>query len=406
MKYEKIIQFIQEGWDKTVRFNPTDVTPEGEDTLLALPYPYTVPCQDGYFQEMYYWDTYFTNKGLLASGRTELAKNNCSNLLYMANKFGFVLNGNRERYKLGSQPPYLSLMTYDVYQKTGDKAWLKDAYDSLLKEYEFWQTQRLAPNGLNRYDTMARGAMCSTYVPYVRSRTRLPLEGDEEYIGRCYRAEGESGWDFTWRFHGKCIQYNPVDLNSNLYAYERLFGFYEKELGISTRNWAVVAEKRKQLMDKYLYDAEKGYYTDYNFIDGTLSDVLSCASFQPYFTGVSSDAEGAKRVLSGLKTPYGLVATDYKDGYFQWGYPNGWAPLHYVAVTALDRCGLTAEASSVAAAYCETVFRCFNRSGHLFEKYNMQNGTSETLDEYELPHMLGWSAGVFLALLPYLQSAK
>lgn len=403
MKYENAIRFIEAGWEKTVRFNPQDVTPAGEDTLLALPYPYTVPCQDGYFQEMYYWDTYFTNKGLIVSGRVDLAKNNCSNLAYMAEKFGFVLNGNRERYMQGSQPPYLSLMVYDVYQKTGDKEWLQGVYAALLKEYEFWQTQRIAPNGLNRYGTNASDAACESYVPYVRSRTKLPLEGDEVYIGKCYRAEGESGWDFTKRFDGKCIECNPVDLNANLYAYERLFGFYAGELGLCTRDWDAVAAARKALMDTYLFDKEKGYYNDYNFVEKRLSGVLSCASFQPYFVGLSDDQNGLKRVLDGLKTPYGVVATDYKEGYFQWGYPNGWAPLHLVAVSALDRCGLKGEAREVAAAYCDTVNGCFEKSGHLFEKYNMQNGTSETVDEYELPHMLGWSAGVFLVLVEYLK---
>ena len=62
-------EFIRNSWDAVVRFNPNDSL-----TLIGLPYPYTVPCVAGTFQELYYWDTYFTCEGLAADGRTELAK--------------------------------------------------------------------------------------------------------------------------------------------------------------------------------------------------------------------------------------------------------------------------------------------------------------------------------------------
>lgn len=399
MNCENIKEFIKNSWEETVRTHTQD-----KDDLIGLPYPYTVPCRDGYFQEMYYWDTYFANKGLLLSGRVENAKFNCDNLRFMLRKYGFVPNGNRTRYLMGSQPPYLSLMVYDVYLKTGDKQWLKGAYEDLLKEYEFWQTKRVTPTGLNRYYTMATGAWCSSYVDYARSRTKLPLLGDPEKVGADYRAEGESGWDFTKRFDSVCGDCNPVDLNCNLYAYEKLFGFYERELGVSSRDWSAVSAARKALMDKYLFDKERKIYNDYNYVTGKLSETISCASFQPYFVGLTSNGKGVETLLKALETPYGLVATDYKDGHFQWGYPNGWAPLHLIAAFGLKQAGAKEDGMRIAKKYCETVERCFVSSGHLFEKYNMTTGGSDTLDEYELPHMLGWSAGVFLALLDLLEN--
>ena len=42
---------------------------DGKDPdLVILPKPYTVPSMKDSFQEMYYWDTYFTNKGLILTG--------------------------------------------------------------------------------------------------------------------------------------------------------------------------------------------------------------------------------------------------------------------------------------------------------------------------------------------------
>ena len=37
--------------------------------MIPLPYPFTTPCAEGMFQEMYYWDTYFTHKCLLIEER-------------------------------------------------------------------------------------------------------------------------------------------------------------------------------------------------------------------------------------------------------------------------------------------------------------------------------------------------
>ena len=65
-KYEKVKQYIIDNFDKTVRLNQED-----KDSIIGLPYKYTVPCIKGMFNEMYYWDTYFTNKGLLLSNKVQ-----------------------------------------------------------------------------------------------------------------------------------------------------------------------------------------------------------------------------------------------------------------------------------------------------------------------------------------------
>lgn len=46
----KVKLFIKENFQKTVRTNTID-----NGDLIGVPYPYTVPCIDDMFQEMYYW---------------------------------------------------------------------------------------------------------------------------------------------------------------------------------------------------------------------------------------------------------------------------------------------------------------------------------------------------------------
>ena len=100
----EILKHIEENLQKTVRFNQED---EGE--LIGMPYPYTAPCAEDMFISMYYWDTYFTNLGLINIEMAQQAKYNVDNMLYLVEKYGFMLNGNMTRYLNRSQPPFFML---------------------------------------------------------------------------------------------------------------------------------------------------------------------------------------------------------------------------------------------------------------------------------------------------------
>lgn len=119
--------------------------------LLYLPRPYVVP--GGRFNEMYGWDSYFIQLGLLRDGEVDLAKDMADNFLYEIANYGKILNANRTYYMHRSQPPFLTQMLLNVYRKTGDKAWLEAAVPMIEKYYRFWTT---APHltqetGLERY---------------------------------------------------------------------------------------------------------------------------------------------------------------------------------------------------------------------------------------------------------------
>lgn len=132
MGSNKVKTYIENNWNRTIKYNPVD-----DGTLIGLPYPYSVPAV-GYFDEMYYWDTFFTNKGLAISGKMEQVRNNTDNMLYLVERYGFMPNGNRTEYLTRSQPPFLSFMVRDVFEYYKDMEWLAEAYDILEKEYTFW----------------------------------------------------------------------------------------------------------------------------------------------------------------------------------------------------------------------------------------------------------------------------
>jgi alpha,alpha-trehalase len=149
---EKVRDYISKNWLGTVENNPIDI-----GNLYGLPKPYNVPTVHGenLFKELYYWDTYFTNIGLIHDNLLEQAKNNVDDILFMVNRFGKMLNGSNKTYLNRSQPPYLSMMVADIYDKTHDKVWLKNSVATLEKEYQFWMKERLTNCGLNRYSSSA-----------------------------------------------------------------------------------------------------------------------------------------------------------------------------------------------------------------------------------------------------------
>ena len=108
----KVKAFILENWNKTVRTNTAD-----EGSLIGLPEPYTVPCISGTFQEMYYWDTYFTNIGLILSDEVKQAVNNVENVAYLIEKYGKMPNGNSTGFLNRSQPPFFSQMVREIFEK-------------------------------------------------------------------------------------------------------------------------------------------------------------------------------------------------------------------------------------------------------------------------------------------------
>lgn len=391
----KVQDYIREKLPLTLRENKKD-----DGTLIGLPYPYTVPCADGIFNELYYWDTYFTNKALFAFGNIEQAKYNVSDILYLIEKFGYMPNGNRTHFLKRSQPPYAALMVDDIYRATEDQEFLKHAFPVLKKEYEFWMTKRISENGLNHYDTEEDEENCkSFYENYVPTRITTDRRRDAALAGKCYFAECESGWDFNPRFEGYCRDYNPVDLNSNLYLYEKLFSEYEVLLEEGDGSaWESRAKTRAEKMSALLWDDATGVYRDYNYKTGKKSPIISAASFQPYFAGIAGkeQADGLPKLLLVLKGEFGIFTTEKVTDKYQWAYPNLWAPCQYIAVKALENYGYSIEAKCVAGKYTKMIECNFESHGKLFEKYNGLTGGIDAVSEYGTPEMLGWTAGVYM----------
>ena len=120
-------------------------------TLIELNYPYVVA--GGRFDEVYYWDAYFTGEGLVLSGYSDLFECMVRNYATFIKTYGYMPNGNRLYYLSRSQPPFFCSMVDLLVRLNGFKS-VEEArippiqgdsdknpikYIKMVeKEYEFW----------------------------------------------------------------------------------------------------------------------------------------------------------------------------------------------------------------------------------------------------------------------------
>ena len=398
-----IQEYISENLPRTIRLNRED-----QGKLIGLPYPYSVPCAGNHFQEMYYWDTYFTNLGLIQCGQAEQARNNIDNMIWLIGRYGFMLNGNRTSYLYNSQPPFLALMVKELFSVAGDIAWLAKAYDALKTEAAFWENRRMTPIGLNRYcgEKMPPEREIA-YAAAMEKRMGSDLGLTPEKLAYGLLAAGESGWDCTPRMTWESFNYAALDLNCLLYAQEDCLAEFAGILQLHEErdHWIARKEKRAELCRAYL-KAEDGVFYDYHLQKKDLNKLYSVACFYPLFCGLAirQEAEAAHGLLAQLETEHGILTCEQCEvpGSYQWGYPNGWAPLQYIVVKGLLDYGYDTDAKRIAQKFVRTVERCFAQTGHLWEKYNMLDGSVNVQNEYDMPPMLGWTFGVYETFLKLL----
>ena len=391
----KLGEYIKNSWK--------DARSTAGERDLDLPYPFVPPSYtpDGIFRTLYYWDTYFTNIGLIMDGHTDWARENVDNLLYALDCFGCVPNFTRkDGAEYCSQPPLLALMVQDIFQETKDEEWLKKAVEGLEKEYVFWMTKRMTPIGLNQYGTNAQTReKLLWYYDYASTRVALSQNiPDEEKmrIAKNFIAEGESGEDFTPRYAShNALDYVQIDLNSHLYGVESFLAQYFGDKNAEkAAYYTAQKEKRLALLEKYCFNEKTGTYCDYDFVSDKKNEIVCAACFLPYFYGFARKDGNLLHIYNTLKTKGGVSSCeDTGMGGYQWGYPYIWAPHQYFAYKALFRYGYKKEAAELCKNYKELLSSSFERTGVLWERYD-ENGEAANL-EYPTQKMLGWTAGVY-----------
>lgn len=402
--YIPVANHIVSNWKNILRRTPQST----RSSLIPLPRPYIVP--GGRFREIYYWDSYFTILGLNESGFKGLSKGMVENFMYLVKQFGFVPNGNRIYYLSRSQPPFLAMMADEIrpddLTNPANRVWLEDAYRTITHEYyNNWMdpySHYLPSLGLNRYYD-AVGAK----RPESWGTDNLKTLNTKEFYQQ-ERAECESGWDFSNRFEQRTMDFIPVDLNSLLYSYEKIFEKWATILGKEDEavKWAQVAEKRKKQMNKFLWNEKAGMFFDYDMKNQVQSSYKSLATVFPLWVEMATtDQAKAIRdeIVAEFEYPGGVVTSlDKTHEHLQWNYPNGWPPLQWVTVSGLDNYGYQADAKRIATKWMDLNTKYYQSAAKFVEKYNVVNENIDTTGSYPNQDGFGWTNGVYLQILNHI----
>jgi len=397
-------------------------SPPQYSTLLPLPYPYVVP--GGRFEEIYYWDSYFTLLGVSPDKHRDIIESMVKNIAYMIDTYGHMPNGNRTYYLSRSQPPFF-FKVVSLLAPNDEASAFAQYLPQLRAEYTFWmegEKNSTPGSSYKRVVSMPDGSVLNRYwderdAPRDESfRADVLLSKnasrDTKELYRDIRAAAESGWDFSSRWfadgrHLETIQTTdivPIDLNSILYGLEQAIraGCVRKADRECSDEFTQRAARRRMAINRYLWSAKTKSYQDYQWVQKKPTGQLSAAIVYPLFFGAADRQQAgavAKIVNAQLLKPGGLVTTPINTGQ-QWDAPNGWAPLQWLAVDGLNRYGHRTLAQNIAERWMNTVLRTYQRSGKLVEKYDVVNiGQFAGGGEYPLQDGFGWSNGVMIKLM-------
>ena len=416
-------QHIRALWPVLTR--PPD-RPDARSSLIPLPGPYVVP--GGRFREVYYWDSYFTMLGLVASERTDLVRSMLDNFAYLIATVGHIPNGNRTYYAGRSQPPFFGAMV-GLFATATDTGQALRYLAALEAEHAFWMegAEGLAPgeahrrvvrlrNGslLNRYWDDAPGPRPESYRPDYELAQTLPEAGRAAFY-RNTRATAESGWDFSSRWLRdpkdlrtlETTELVPVDLNSLLYHAERTIAALRAYRGGAgdrevAERFTALAEQRRRALLAAAYDSTAGFFYDVRWTSGErVRDRPTLAAAAPLYFGLATPEQGravAARLERDFLKPGGFVTTLIPTGQ-QWDAPNGWPPLEWLTIEGVRRYGRGDLADAARARWLDLNRRTYRATGKMTEKYDVVDLNARAGGgEYPTQDGFGWTNGVALAL--------
>ncbi|CAN7148475.1 alpha,alpha-trehalase [Trinickia sp. LjRoot230] len=418
-----IAEHITRMWD---HLTLAPVQPTAHSSLLPLQHAHVVPSPR--FSEPYYWDSYFTLRGLIADSQRliregripeafklrQLAAGMVQNFADMIDEYGFIPNGARTYYLDRSQPPVFALMVREL-GKLAPSA-MTTYLPQMMAEHSFWRdgADQLQPGQAHRRAVMLEdGSVLARHWSDIdliignegddageekewdadrHEPSRLREEAfhvDEKTAANsdtdaalALRAAAESGHDFStqrWSEDGMTLETMrtpdilPVGLNALLYMNERIIAQAAGQAGErgAAGYYRQLARDRKTAMRKHMWDPEAKHFADYLWRERRKSPVRSSDTAFPLFARMASGKQARRveqAVREDLLVPGGIRTTATETGQ-QWDN-HIWAPVAMVAVEGLDNyrspLGRLASADSPLAVPLKPIAACLrNGRGRL-----------------------------------------
>ena len=307
-------------------------------------------------RNMWLWDSVFHAIGHRHLD-TELAENLILALFDVQQEDGFIPHmAKPEEISSVTQPPVIAWGSWLVYQKSGNKEFLKNVLKN-NKDFLLWcqSNRRKTEKELYSWHT------------------------NPELNNRC----DESGMDNSPRF----------DTNSDLYAID--FSCYmanethfmqkiadelgDKDTADFFCQWH---EKIKSEINSTLWCEEDGFYYDYDIKNNCFNKVQSVASFLPIFAGVCGKVQ-CEKLVSHLENPdefgteFPIPSISKKDKSFgsdMWRGPV-WINYNYMISKGLTEYGFGDSSEKIKEKTLAVINEWYNRMGTVYEFYDSENRT-------------------------------
>jgi len=264
----------------------------------------------------------------------------------------------RVKVHIADNPPLFAWAEYENALIHGDREYVKKLLEgnALQRHYEWIEslTEAVHP----------KGVQLPTYLKH--EKYGYTWEGGSSGMDNTPRGresvpspERPNNPDMLW-LDAICQQALSADSIARLYA---LIGDGEGE-----RKWRERFEEKREIIDRYYWDSEDGFYYDVDRRDMSLIRVMTVASYWALTAGAASKEQAAalaKRVWEEdtMGGPLPLLSLARKDPEFD---PMGrywrgalWLPCAYAALKGLDRYGYHAETHASACKIVEHMWRTY-----------------------------------------------
>jgi len=194
-----------------------------------------------------------------------------------------------------------------------------------------------------------------------------------------------------------------VDLNCLLLHMERMLAviYKDNQNPSMAANFEQKAAQRTKALQQYCWNQQAQFYFDYHFIDGQQTQECTLAAAFPLFFKVASaeQAAGVAKMLQEKFLQQGGLVTTLKQSGQQWDFPNGWAPLQWIAYKGVKNYGHNALASAIKTRWMAANEHVYAHTGKMMEKYNVTDTVTKAGGgEYPNQDGFGWSNGVYLKM--------
>ena len=305
-------------------------------------------------RNIWLWDSVFHAIGHRHLS-TDIAQNLILALFDVQREDGFIPHMARPDYASDiTQPPVIAWGAWLVYEKSGDKEFLKTVFEN-NKSFLLWcqSNRRKTEKELYSWHT------------------------NPELNNRC----DESGMDNSPRF----------DIESDLYAIDfpcymaneaRFMAKIALELGDkeNAEFFSRWFEKIKTDINASLWCEEDGFYYDYDIQNSCFSKVQSVSSFLPIFAGVCEE-EQCTKLVAHLENPdefgteFPVPSISKKDKTFgtdMWRGPV-WINYNYMISEGLAEYSYKELSEKIKNKTLEVINEWYKRSGTVFEFYDSEN---------------------------------